>query len=274
MRVLWLAAAVFSASVALANDSIVGKWVAKDPSGVQVVVDLQAFGRGTIDGDAITWSVQGDRLITMQDGERVIYRYRMENGQMIISGGDLEGTLRFTQADRPAANPTPANTAAAPAPARQQPAQANVAGLPLSMSGPNGEKLDTELSQADVDAAVDVLSFMWVCAGRSQAHITPEAQMLVRNGIIANYRALPIESQLYFANATVFGPAIRTTWNTSTGQARAELARRYGAALDELGLADPDARQAAGSSSSDAEWEIKSGLMMNTCWNLAQKATR
>lgn len=280
-------AMVLSGSVLMAAEGLIGRWSGDDGSGFQIVADLSVGGKGTLDGEPIVWQTNEDQLIMTQDGMRIVYRYKLTGNRLVLRGGDLEDSLVMNRlGGAVAAAPAPADVAVgSPPPSEVQASGAHVArkdeNILARIAGPkpalpNGETLDNELSGQDVDASLELLCFLWVCAGRNPAYITPEALLWVRGAIVQSFAQMPVEAQYCFANAVMLNPQVQTAWRMADQGSKAAMARQFAQSLDELGLTDPDAPvpQRSAWSSSESEWEIKSGLMMNTCWNLAQKSTR
>lgn len=138
-----------------------------------------------------------------------------------------------------------------------------------------------ELGAADLDASIEMLAFMWVAAGRDAGYITPEAVYALRTGIARNFKQLPADLRRLFANATTIYGQMRTAWSQAVPEEQLALARGFGEALDAMGLTLPSAGgNGGGRSGGGSAWDdvnpddIHAGLVVNTCWNLAQKATR
>jgi hypothetical protein len=72
---------------------------------------LRADGTGTFDGDAIRFAVEGDRLVTQLDGEKVVYRFRLEGAKLTLSDGDLDKPMTFARAGAGDAPPAPGGRA-------------------------------------------------------------------------------------------------------------------------------------------------------------------
>jgi hypothetical protein len=128
------------------------------------------------------------------------------------------------------------------------------------------------MSNADLDAAVELLYFMWVNAGRDPNAVTPEVVQQVRTLLLQGFPRFPPQLQSLLANAEQVYSRVRGAWMEADANQQAQLSKEFGAALDELGFKDP----AAGGGDAWADVnpdEVRSGLVMNTCYNLAQKAT-
>lgn len=65
----------------------------------QMRLILNKSGEGELDGEAIRFTVSGNKLIIDVSGETLSYNYVLEGNKLTVSGGDLEQTLQFTRAD-------------------------------------------------------------------------------------------------------------------------------------------------------------------------------
>ncbi len=93
-------AVVLWSALAHADNEIVGTWEAKD-EGATIVLELRADGKGMMDGDAITWRLQGTRLEVVIDGETIQYAFRLDGDALEVSGGDLDQPMRFARKGGP-----------------------------------------------------------------------------------------------------------------------------------------------------------------------------
>src|SRR6266566_6851673 len=85
-------------SLAADNPNVAGAWVYKDPaSGVTVTFILNADGSGKFADQAIRYTVEGDKLQLVSDGEKLTYNFKLEGDTMTVSGGDLEKPAPFTR---------------------------------------------------------------------------------------------------------------------------------------------------------------------------------
>lgn len=136
-------------------------------------------------------------------------------------------------------------------------------------------KLKTQLTEADLDASMEMLYFMWVTSGRPAEDATPEAIALIRQSIAVNFSKMEPQAQYLFANAEAIYGRMRSAWAVASQEERVAYGRQFASALDEMGLTVE--QRNTGSS-----WDNtgKSGNSLNaelaqvTAWNLAQKATR
>jgi len=129
-----------------------------------------------------------------------------------------------------------------------------------------------QLTQADLEASLEMLYFMWIASGRDAALVTPETSAAVRAAIVQNFATFPAQVQLIFANAQQVYAALRGQWAQASAVQRAQLAQQFAISLDQLGLTVPsrggDRRISAGGAWSDVngkthgEWagEMVQGL--------------
>ncbi len=136
-------------------------------------------------------------------------------------------------------------------------------------------KLKTQLTEADLDASMEMLYFMWVTSGRPAEDATPEAIALIRQSIAVNFARMDPRGQYLFANAEAIYGRMRAAWAVASQEERVAYGRQFASALDEMGLTVE--QHNTGSSWNNTG---KSGNSLNaelaqvTAWNLAQKATR
>ena len=103
-------------------------------------------------------------------------------------------------------------------------------------------ELHQQMTEADLDAAMEMLYFMWVAAGRDAALVTPETVAQVRTLIVRNFATFPPQVQLIFANAQKVYSALRGQWAQASAAQRQQLAQQFAISLDQLGLRVPGAR--------------------------------
>ena len=100
----------------------------------------------------------------------------------------------------------------------------------------------TEMSEADLDAAMEMLYFMWVACGRDTSLVTPQAVVTIRTLIVQNFPTFPPQVQYIFANAQKVYASVRGEWAQATPAHRLQMARAFASGLDQLGLTVPSAR--------------------------------
>lgn len=95
-----LTAAVWLAPLLLRAQSgtLVGKWQCPF-EGYTMELDLKPDGSGTLDGAPIRYQTAGTKLTVTEADQTVnVYDYRLAGGQLLVSGGDLDGQLTFKKA--------------------------------------------------------------------------------------------------------------------------------------------------------------------------------
>jgi hypothetical protein len=83
--------------------NLVGQWEAQiSGSPLKMVLRIEPSGRCSLDDESGTCQAQGGILAyRSSDGERSRFAYRLQEGQLILSGGDLTGTLVFRRSGSP-----------------------------------------------------------------------------------------------------------------------------------------------------------------------------
>lgn len=68
---------------------------------------LNTDGTGEFDGESIQYTLQGNRLTMIIEGQSITYSYTLNGTTLNLSGGDLDGTISFNRAgSSPAQNNT------------------------------------------------------------------------------------------------------------------------------------------------------------------------
>lgn len=111
--------------------------------------------------------------------------------------------------------------------------------------------LDRDLSEADLDASLEMLYFMWVASGRDASLVTMESIAHVRASLVQSFSLFPPDVQLIFANAQQVYTALRAQWAQATPDQRLQMAEGFSSALDSLGLVVPSA---AGGDDGGSAW--------------------
>lgn len=73
-----------------------GVWV-NDQFGYQMTLMLNEDGTGEFDGEAIRYTVTGNRLSVSQSGLSTTYVYTVSGNTLILSGGDIDGSISFSR---------------------------------------------------------------------------------------------------------------------------------------------------------------------------------
>ena len=282
---LTLSGAAAAAAAPPEAEDLTGVWRHYDPVAQEYYTfDLRADGTGVVDGDEpVRWTLKGDRLRVRGEELDETYRVAKKGDALVISEGDLDGPTRFERAgDRPRGEARAGDDAEDADSDTEEDEEGGDAERAVAVAEggrpevENAEGLDNELSEADLDASVRMLAFMWEAAGRDVSLVTEEAVADVRAGIARNFASLPPEAQYCFANAQTIYPLLRTTWDAADEGQRTQIAGQFAESLDALGLTDPNA--GGGGGGGGGAWDdvnpddVRAGLIMNTTWNLAQKS--
>lgn len=105
--------------------------------------------------------------------------------------------------------------------------------------GATKAELHQQMSQADLDASLEMLYFMWVASGRDASLVTPESTAVVRAAIVTNFATFPQQVQLIFANGQKVYSSLRGQWAQATQAQRVQMAKQFAISLDQLGLTVP-----------------------------------
>lgn len=93
--ILGLVALLFASSVWAAG--LVGTWRGS-LDGEDLVLDLRADGSGTLSGDPIRYQLLGNQLLVQSaDGELMAYTTQQKGNTLVVSGGDLDGSIMLTR---------------------------------------------------------------------------------------------------------------------------------------------------------------------------------
>lgn len=83
------------------DKSLVGKWQWQHDYKASEL-QLGANGKGTFDGVALAYQVQGNQLVVTMNGATIIYYYQLNQGQLLLGGGDLNGVAQFVRVNQSA----------------------------------------------------------------------------------------------------------------------------------------------------------------------------
>ncbi|MFM8914286.1 MAG: hypothetical protein ACKOE6_15425 [Flammeovirgaceae bacterium] len=115
--------------------SLFGIWQ-NNQQGFQMVLKLNKDYTGEFDGESIQFSTVGSTLSVVQNGETIIYDFKLQGNALTISGGDLDSVITFTrQGTTPTAATTPTAPANKPAPAATAQSTASKGAVPQELVG-------------------------------------------------------------------------------------------------------------------------------------------
>src|SRR5687768_2927516 len=78
------------------DQALHGSWQAKDGQLV-IKLTLNPDGTGTLDDAPIKYQIRGARLIVDEAGTINNYTFKLDDGVLVVSGGDLDSPLTFTR---------------------------------------------------------------------------------------------------------------------------------------------------------------------------------
>jgi hypothetical protein len=120
-------------------------------------------------------------------------------------------------------------------------------------------RFDRDFSQADLEAAVEMLYFMWVASGRDASLVTADTVAQVQVSLVQGYATFPPDLQYVLANAQQIYAGLRSQWGSADAGQRLQMALVFGQQLDALGFTVPSPRKRGGSTGSAwSDWEGKS----------------
>jgi hypothetical protein len=88
-----------------ADKSIAGRWLYQQGAAASEMV-LGAGGKGSFDGAPLAYRVQGDQLYVTMNGGTIVYHYQLQQGRLLLEGGDLNGVVQFKRAAQSATGKT------------------------------------------------------------------------------------------------------------------------------------------------------------------------
>lgn len=124
--------------------------------------------------------------------------------------------------------------------------------------------LKSEMTEADLEAALEMLYFMWVASGRDASLVTQEAVLTIRQALIESFPAFPPEVQYLLANAQKVYSGVRGQWEGADAATQAQLAAGYAQTLDSLGLTMPGQGGDGGGGGGGDAWSDVSATDMST----------
>jgi len=123
----------------------------------------------------------------------------------------------------------------------------------------NDKRFDNDFSQADLEASLEMLYFMWVASGRDASLVTADTVAQVQATLVQGYATFPPDLQYVLANAQQIYAGLRSQWESAGARQRIQMAQVFGQQLDALGFTVPRPRQSGGNSGGAwSDWEGKS----------------
>src|SRR5213079_1425922 len=121
-------------------------------------------------------------------------------------------------------------------------------------------------SEADLDASVELITFMWLVTGNDPASITNASIAVMRMLLAQNFYQLPPELQTLFASGRANNQAIQAEWQAADPMQRMALAQQFQLVLAMLGLVPGAASGGAGYESSN-DSATNADIASNIAWN-------
>jgi hypothetical protein len=118
------------------------------------------------------------------------------------------------------------------------------------------------LNEADLDASVEMIAFMWVASGNDPSRVTPETGNIVRVLLAQAFRQLPPDLQMLFANGRENNRVVQATWSAADPFARAAMGQQFLQLLAVLGLVQNGTAGAQGGGESP-----NAAIASNIAWN-------
>jgi len=123
----------------------------------------------------------------------------------------------------------------------------------------NDQRFDNDFSQADLEASLEMLYFMWVASGRDASLVTADTVAQVQASLVQGYATFPPDLQYVLANAQQIYAGLRSQWESAGAMQRLQMAQVFGQQLDALGFTVPRPRQSGGNGGGAwSDWENKS----------------
>src|SRR5205085_6902442 len=119
---------------------------------------------------------------------------------------------------------------------------------------------------ADLDASVELITFMWLATGNDPNSMTREALAVMRLLLAQNFNQLSPELQSLFANGRANNSAIQAEWQAADPMQRMAIAQQFQLVLAVLGLVpggggDGTSHESSGESATNAD------IASNIAWN-------
>jgi hypothetical protein len=82
---------------AAGGGNLAGTWVYNTPGGNAVTLLLYDNGQGELDGEAVSWTTSGKKLVIKSGGSSIQYNYLLSQNSLTLSGGDISKPAVFTR---------------------------------------------------------------------------------------------------------------------------------------------------------------------------------
>ncbi|RYU93696.1 hypothetical protein [Emticicia agri] len=171
--------AQIGSKVQASKTSLAGKWTNKQ-FGFAMILQLNADGSGMFDEEKITYTTTATTLSVKQDGETTNYKYVLQNGQLTLSGGDLDAPITFSKGEA-------ATSTASSKPASDTPSgKSNGSSIVGTWSG-NGE---TMIFQASGQGSYNGVGFQYSTSGNNVSITGSTGTTTLQYAVNGNYLTL------------------------------------------------------------------------------------
>ena len=171
--------AQIGSKVQINKTTLTGKWT-NNQFGFAMILQLNADGSGTFDEEKITYSTTATTISVKQDGQTTNYKYVLKNGQLTLSGGDLDAPITFSQGETSTANASQKSSTTTPS------AKSNNSSIVGTWSG-NGE---TMVFQAGGQGAYNGVGFQYSTSGHNISITGATGTTTLQYSVNGNYLTL------------------------------------------------------------------------------------
>ena len=172
--------AQIGSKVQASKTTLTGKWT-NNQFGFAMVLQLNADGSGKFDEEKITYTATATTLSMEQDGETTNYKYVLQNGQLTLSGGDLDAPITFAKGDGVSNTNTQKSTSTTSLPSKS--GRSSIVG---TWSG-NGE---TMVFQAGGQGSYNGVGFQYNTSGNNVSIIGAADTTTLQYSVNGNYLTL------------------------------------------------------------------------------------
>ena len=168
--------------------NVVGSWEYRDPNnGVTITFNLNPDGTGKVVDDDIKYTVAGDRINVVINGDTIAYTFKLDGETMTVSGGDLERPTPFTRKGAAPKKGLGSKLKAAAAADPAKPAETAKSAVPADTAKPANPTSNSPIGvwrAADGDQ-LEIKPDAFVYGGATlPATVTPTAVKISANGQI------------------------------------------------------------------------------------------
>lgn len=171
--------AQIGSKVQASKTSLTGKWT-NNQYGFAMILQLNADGSGTFDEEKITYSTTATILAVKQEGQTTNYKYILQNGQLTLSGGDLDAPITFSKGEETTTTAVQKSNPAAP------PNKSSGTSIVGTWSG-NGERM---VFQAGGQGSYNGVGFQYSTSGNNVSITGATGTTTLQYTVNGNYLTL------------------------------------------------------------------------------------